>query len=93
VDKIIWAIVPALILVAGLHLVRAGRTEKTALGAVACACGLVLGPACLCKDVADALIGGVIAAGLFGIVLLPIVLLLRAAVLAFTRVADDSQEG
>ena len=89
VDKIIWGIVPSLVLVAGLHLVRASRSERYALGAIAFPSGLAFGPQCLCKDFADALVGDLIAAGLAGIVLLPVVLLLRTAVLAFTRPSSD----
>lgn len=89
-DKIIWAVVPSLILVTGLHLVRAGRSERYAMAAIACAFGLAFGPQCLCKDLVDALVGDLVAASLAGIVLLPVVLLLRTAVLALARHAGDS---
>jgi len=87
--EIIWAVVPSLILVTGLHLVRASSSERYAIGAIACASGLAFGPQCLCKDLADALVGDLVAASLAGIILLPVVLLLRTAVLALTRAASD----
>lgn len=90
-DKIIWAIVPACILVAGLHFARARGPEKHGLGAMASAFGLAFGPQCLCKDFFDALTGDLFYAFLFGIVLLPVVLLLRAVFLACARKDNNSQ--
>lgn len=91
VEKLIWAIIPMLILVAGLHLVRAGRTERYATGAIALAFGIAFGPQCLCKDLSDALIGALVAATLLSIVVLPVLLLLRAWALAGATKGNNGQ--
>lgn len=84
-EHIVWGIVPASILVAGLHLARVGRSATWTLGALACICGFVLGPQCLCKNVSDRLIGDLSYASLSGLVLFASVLLLRAVALALRR--------
>ncbi len=89
-EQFIWSVVPACVLIAGLSLARTSKTEKYGMGAIACASGFFLGPQCLCKDFAHALIGDLTYASGFGFVLLIAVLLLRASVLAIARKVTSS---